>query len=70
MKPWLQLVMAGVFMHSAFESLYQDALGLDKYQALVQNGWVSAKWTVPIALICLICSWCWVAEAKKKIGEI
>ena len=69
MKPWLKLVLSGYFLHSCFDSLYQDAIGKGRFIYLVSNGWVNAKLTVPSAIVVLICCFVVIAEAKKDICD-
>lgn len=48
-----KLVVAGWLLNSAASSLYQDALGLEKYLATVALNWVDAYYTVPLAIVVL-----------------
>ena len=38
----------------ASQSLYQDALGLERYVAHVREHWVDAVYTIPIAIVLML----------------
>jgi hypothetical protein len=44
----------GVFAHAAYYSLMQDFVGQKNYMKLVQERWISAWITVPLAIIALL----------------
>lgn len=54
---------AGFVMALALHSLYQDALGRDRYIESVRVGWVSAWVSVPLALLALLLSVAWLVAA-------
>ena len=49
-----QLVIYGVLLHSGMRSLYQDIIGKDAYLQVTAAGWISAKYTVPLALLLIV----------------
>ncbi len=46
--------IAGWLFSSCLSSLYQDALGKDKYMALMNLAWLSGWITVPLAIVGLL----------------
>jgi len=69
MKPWLKLFFSGWLMNSATRSLEQDAIGQRGYMRLIEDAWVSAWITVPLALLFVWVAWMLAQTAKKEIGE-
>jgi hypothetical protein len=47
-------LLAGVALYAAVQSLWEDFLGRDRYVRAVSDGWVSARITVPLALLLLV----------------
>jgi hypothetical protein len=64
MKPWLKLFCAGYLFHTALQSLYQDAIGKEKYLRIADLMWVDAWYTVPLATAILIVALLWIKEGK------
>lgn len=53
MKPYMKAFIAGCLMDSAFRSLIQDIHGKESYIRMIDASWISAWYTVPIALMVL-----------------
>ena len=45
--------LAGILAGSAIRSLQQDMVGMENYVVIARAGWVSAWYTVPLALVML-----------------
>lgn len=53
-KAYTTGIMVGALAATGIYSLIQDWMGPEGYVEYVQNHWVSASWTVPIALASLL----------------
>ena len=69
-KPWLWLVISGWMFKSAYDSLIQDVMGMEKYIAAVQEHWITAWVTAPLSIILIIVFVGIVKDERKKITEI
>ena len=69
MKPWFKLFLSGWLANSVSRSLEQDAIGQRGYMRLIEDAWVSAWITVPLAIFIGLLAFMLLHTAKKEIGE-
>lgn len=68
MKRTTVAFFAGCFGTAAVNSLVQDYMGLEAWQAMEQTHWRSSSWTVSVALMLLVLTWFmlgWADNSKK-----
>ena len=54
MRPTTAAFWSGLCVSVAAHSLYQDAMGLERYLAKVRENWVDPVYTVPIAVALML----------------
>lgn len=59
------LWLSGYLMSSAFRSLYEDLMGKERFLKLVDIGWISAWFTVPLAVLMLLASFWLITRASR-----
>ena len=69
MKPWLKAFFAGWIAESAIKSLFQDMQGKEDYLKMIEYGWLSAWYTVPLALVLLLYGFILMKEARIETEE-
>ena len=69
MKAWLKLFFSGWLANTAWQSLFQDALGQEKYIRMVETCWISAWATVPLALLLLWFAWMMGREGRREVSS-
>jgi len=62
----LETFLAGVVATLGFSSLYQDILGKEAYLKMVDAGWLSGYYTVPLALLCILAGLGTLSIQNKK----
>ncbi len=68
-RPTTDAALAGWFFSSAFNSLYQDAMGLERFVAKVRERWVDPVYSIPVAVSMLVFACYLFSSARKQEGK-
>jgi hypothetical protein len=68
MNAFIKLILGGWLLHSAADSLYQDALGKEQFMRLVDVTWIDPLITVPLAILTLLLAYWLIKLGHKELS--